>query len=50
MTLPGRLHVDADDTNGSAVLVQGSGENYRVVELMGRELMATEAGTSLLIR
>ena len=46
---PIKIHVDADENDCSAVLVQGeSTNNYRVVQMLGRELTATEAKCSLI--
>lgn len=49
-TSPARLHVDCDDTDGSAVLAQGEGESYRVVGMTGRSLSITERKTLRLER
>ena len=35
MQQPARLHIDADDTDMSGVLVQGEGESYRVCAMVG---------------
>ena len=46
---PIKIHVDADENDCSAVLVQGETANdYRVVQMLGRELTATEAKCSLI--
>ena len=42
--------MDCDDHDCSAVMVQGEGEEYRVVAMGGRELQATEQAASLLER
>ena len=49
-TVAGRLHVDCDERDCSAILVQGVGEAYRVVSMIGRELQALEQAASLLER
>ena len=36
------LHVDADETDLPGVLAQGHKDNYKVVNMVGRELMETE--------
>ena len=38
MHQPAHLHIDADDTDMSGVLVQGEGESCRVYAMVGREL------------
>ena len=46
---PIKIHVNADENDCSAVLVQGeSSTDYRVVQMLGRELTATEAKCSLI--
>lgn len=43
MGKPVKVHVDADDTDCSAVLTQGEGEEYRVIAFQGRPLTPTES-------
>lgn len=50
MTLPARVHVDADATDCSIVLVQGEGDSYRVAAMLGRELTVTERAAPVLER
>ena len=46
---PMKSHVDADENDCSAVLVQGETANdYRVVQMLGQELTATESKCSLI--
>ena len=46
---PIKIHVDADENDCSAVLVQGeSATNYRVVQMWGQELSTTEEKCSLI--
>ena len=42
MQEPAYLHVDVDDTDLSGVLVQGTKERYKVVSMVGRELLVME--------
>ena len=48
MQQPARLHIDADDTDMSGVLVQGEGESYRVCAMVGRESQITETKCSVI--
>ena len=44
-----KIHVYADKNDCSAVLVQGeTANNYRVLQMLGQELTATEAKCSLI--
>ena len=43
-----RLQVDIDAHDCSALLVQGAGEAYKVIAMIGRELQAMEQATSFL--
>ena len=36
------LHVDIDETDLSGVLAQGHKDNYKVVNMLGHELIVTE--------
>ena len=46
---PIKIHIDADEDDCSAVLVQGETANdYRVVQMLGQELTATEAKCCLI--
>ena len=46
---PIKIHVDADENDCSAVLLQGeNANNYQVVQMLGRELTATKAKCSLI--
>ena len=44
------LHVDVDETDLSGVLTQGHKNNYKVVSMVGRELMWTEQCCSIIER
>ena len=44
------LHVDVDDTDLSGVLVQGKHNDYKVVSMIGRELLLTERKCSIIER
>ena len=44
---PGRLHVDSDEQVCSAILVQGTGNSYHVIVMIGHEIQATETSASL---
>ena len=50
MAKPAKIDVDADSTDGSAVMTQGAGESYTVIEMLGRSLLPTEAKGTLLER
>ena len=41
-TQEGRMHVDCDCTDCSAILSQGTGDAYRVVSMVGRAFTVTE--------
>ena len=41
------LHMDVDDTYLSGVLVQGTKERYKVVSMIGQELLVTEQQCSI---
>ena len=44
-----KIHVDANENDSSKMLVQGENANdYRVVQMLGQELTATEAKCSLI--
>ena len=42
--------MDVDDTDLSGVLVQGTKERYKVVSMIGRELLVTEQRCSIIER
>ena len=46
LTRPAKLHMDADDTDMSGELVQGTNNSYRIISMVGRELQITEAKCS----
>ena len=45
-----KIHVDADSSDCSAVVVQGDLDSYRVVSMLGRALTVTEASCGYLER
>ena len=49
-TAPLRLHADANDTDISVVLTQGTGAEYRVVGMGGRKLAIQEAEMGMMER
>lgn len=50
MDLPVKLHMDADEEFCSATLVQGQGDDYRVIAFQGRPLTITESKRSRIER
>ena len=42
MQMKGRVHVDANNNDCSAILVQGTGDGYRIIAMGGRSLTPTE--------
>ena len=50
MTKAASLHIDVDNTDLSGILVQGKGDDYKVVSMVGRELLITEQRCSVIER
>ena len=50
MTEEAFLHVDVDEIDLSGVLTQGHKNNYKVVGMVGQELMVTEQHCSIIER
>ena len=50
ITKPAKLRVDADDTDMSGVLVQGTNNSYHMIAMVGCEPQITEAKCSMIKR
>lgn len=50
MKNPLTIHVDCDDLDASAVLTQGEGTNYKIIQFLGRSLLPTELKVPRVLR